>query len=82
MSEHNACVNTDREIWRGPPDENGDTAYADSIFVTAYGSIGFNCGGMVYVMPPRAWHALAAKSQANEVSGPSSPSTPHKESGV
>lgn len=55
MAESEACVNTDREIWR----ERKDDYYADSIFVTEGGSIGINCGGNVAVMPIRQWFALA-----------------------
>lgn len=50
------AVNTDREIWRERP---GDF-YSDSIHVTASGSIGIDCGGLVFVMPVRGWHRLAA----------------------
>lgn len=56
------ALNTDREIWRERP---GDF-YADSIHVTEQGSIGINCGGMVYVMPVRRWHALAAAPATND----------------
>lgn len=52
------CENTDREIWR---EREGDY-YADSIHVTKEGSIGFNVGGTVIVMPHYEWHALAAKA--------------------
>jgi hypothetical protein len=54
------CKNTDREIWR----ERADDYYADSIHVTKSGGIGINCGGTVYVMPIRAWHALASTAHA------------------
>jgi hypothetical protein len=55
-----AAVNTDRELWRGPDEGNGDF-YADSIHVTEGGGIGMNVGGLVIVMPIREWHALAAR---------------------
>ena len=48
-------ANTDCELWRERP---GDY-YADSIHVTQDGKIGINCGGRVFVMPVRDWHALA-----------------------
>ncbi|AWC25405.1 hypothetical protein CO731_04900 [Aminobacter sp. MSH1] len=54
------ALNTDREIWRERP---GDY-YADSIHVTASGSIGIDCGGMVYTLPVREWHRLAATTSA------------------
>jgi len=57
MSDQPA-VNTDREIWR---EREGDY-YADSIHVTAQGSIGIDCGGMVYTLPVREWHALASRA--------------------
>jgi len=48
--------NTDRELWREPGDwPNGDY-YAPSIHVTAWGNIGIDCDGMVYVAPVREWH--------------------------
>lgn len=50
-------MNTDRELWRERPDDY----YADSIHVTASGSIGINCGGTVIVKPVREWHALAGR---------------------
>lgn len=56
-----ACVNTDREIWRGP-DEGGGDFYADSLHVTKEGSLGINCGGYVVVKPIREWHRLASPS--------------------
>lgn len=58
-AEQEACQNTDRELWRERPDDY----YADSIHVTEYGSIGINAGGMVYVLPLREWHRLAASVQ-------------------
>lgn len=54
--------NTDVEIWRERP---GDY-YADSIHVTADGSIGIDCGGYVFVMPVRGWHRLASGWQPIE----------------
>jgi hypothetical protein len=51
-----AVMNTDRELWR---EREGD-AYADSMFVTACGSIGINVGGHVIVKPLRDWFSLAA----------------------
>ena len=53
-----ACENTDREIWRGPDEGNGDF-YADSLFITKEGALGIQCGGSVYVKPIREWHRLA-----------------------
>lgn len=53
--DEQACVNTDREIWR---EREGDY-YADSIHVTEGGGIGINCGGSVFVMPVRDWYKLA-----------------------
>lgn len=58
MSDQNATVNTDRELWRGP-DEGCGSYYADSIHVTEGGGIGINCGGYVIVMSLRAWHRIA-----------------------
>lgn len=57
MSENEARLNTDRELWREPP---GDY-YANSIHVTERGGIGINVGGAVHVMPLADWHALAEK---------------------
>lgn len=54
--------NTDRELWRERP---GDY-YADSIFVTEGGGIGLNCGGSVFVKPPREWHRLAMEQARRE----------------
>ena len=45
-AEEQCAANTDRELWR---EREGDY-YADSIHVTAQGSIGINCRGTVYVM--------------------------------
>lgn len=50
-----ACANTDRELWR----EIAGDYYADSIHVTASGSIGMNCGGHIIVMPIREWFTAA-----------------------
>lgn len=58
MNDHQACENTDREIWRGP-DEGGGDFYADSLHITKGGALGINCGGSVYVKPIREWHRLA-----------------------
>jgi hypothetical protein len=58
MTDNQACENTDREIWRGPDEGNGDY-YADSIFITKEGALGINCGGSVHVRPIREWHRLA-----------------------
>lgn len=58
MSESDAAVNTDREIWR---EREGDF-YADSLFVTAGGGIGINCGGAVIVKPVREWFHAARKA--------------------
>ncbi len=59
MADTDACLNTDREIWR---EREGD-AYADSIHVTKMGGIGIDCGGHVIVKSVRAWHGLAKKPQ-------------------
>lgn len=59
-SDEQACVNTDRELWREPP---GDY-YSASIHVTEGGGIGINCGGNVFVMSIREWHKLAAMAYA------------------
>lgn len=59
MSE--AVENTDREIWRGPDEGNGDY-YADSLHVTKDGALGINCGGSVYVKTIREWHRLAVNT--------------------
>jgi hypothetical protein len=58
-SSEQACVNTDREIWR---ERDGDY-YADSIHVTEGGGIGINCGGYVIVKPIREWFRLAAAKE-------------------
>ncbi len=61
MADNNQpSMNTDRELWRGPDEGNGDF-YADTIFITFDGALGINCGGTVYVMPVREWHKLAAR---------------------
>jgi hypothetical protein len=60
-----AAENTDRELWRGPKDVNGDTAYADSIHVTREGSIGISVAGHVIVLPLREWHRLAMQRHTN-----------------
>jgi hypothetical protein len=52
--------NTDTELWRGNDDGGGDY-YADRVFVTARGGIGFDVGGTVIVKTPRAWIDLAQK---------------------
>lgn len=57
-SDNGPCENTDREIWRGPDEGNGDY-YADSVFITKEGALGINCGGSVHVRPIRDWHRLA-----------------------
>lgn len=56
MSDNMAVQNTDRELWR---EREGDY-YANSIHVTAQGSIGINVGGLVIVMPLARWHEFAA----------------------
>lgn len=58
MTDNIACENTDREIWRGPDEGDGD-AYADSLHITSDGGLGINCGGSVQVKPIREWHRLA-----------------------
>lgn len=58
MSDSEACQNTDREIWRGPDEGNGNY-YADSIFITKEDALGINCSGSVHVRPIREWHRLA-----------------------
>jgi hypothetical protein len=56
MTDDNTPIlNTDRELWR---EREGDF-YADHIFITKNGSLGINCGGIVYVKPIRDWFALA-----------------------
>lgn len=50
--------NNDVEIWRERP---GDY-YANSIHVTAGGSIGINVGGLVIVKPLVEWHRLALEA--------------------
>ena len=54
-TEHEASLNTDREIWRSVP---GDY-YSPSIHVTKEGAIGINVGGRVFVKDVRDWHSLA-----------------------
>ena|ERR1700744_2704331 len=58
MNDRIACVNTDKEIWRGPDEGNG-SYYADSLHITKDGALGINCGGSVRVRPIRDWHNLA-----------------------
>lgn len=60
------ALNTDREIWRERP---GDF-YADSIHVTAQGTIGIDCGGMVYTLPVRDWHRLATEAARSPAPAP------------
>ena len=62
LAERQAAQNTDREIWR---EREGDY-YADSIHVTAQGSIGINCGGTVIVKPVREWHKEAIAALRSE----------------
>lgn len=50
----NAYKNTDRELWR---EREGDY-YANSVFVTDRGGIGFNVGGFCVVRTPAEWVAL------------------------
>ena len=59
--EQQACVNTDREIWRRDGGEacDPDNYYQPSIHVTKEGAIGINVGGYVYVKPVEEWHKLA-----------------------
>ena len=52
-------INTDREIWR----ETKDDYYAPSMHVTISDGIGINVGGTVFLMPIRAWHALACQDK-------------------
>ena len=59
-----ACVNTDRELWRGTDEGNGDY-YADSVFITKEGALGINCGGFVHVRTIREWHRLAGHMDAS-----------------
>ena len=47
--------NTDTELWRGHDDGRGDY-YADRVFVTGTGGIGFDVGGCVMVKTPKLWH--------------------------
>lgn len=61
MSDTQAAVNTDRELWRGPDLGNGDY-YADSVHVTLGGGIGMNVDGHVIVMRPKEWHAVCAEA--------------------
>lgn len=56
MSELQAALNTDREIWR--ESENGP-----SIHVTEGGGIGINVGGHVIVLPVREWFGVVAKTR-------------------
>lgn len=64
VTEGGPVLNTDREIWRG--DHDVAAYYADSLHVTADGSIGINCGGFVTVMPVRSWHALPDRLRVAE----------------
>lgn len=57
--ESGPVENTDCEIWT---EREGDY-YVNAIFVTKGGSIGFNVGGNVIVMPAKEWHALAVLSK-------------------
>lgn len=71
--EPRAAQNTDRELWREPTDNIGAEFYMPSIHVTQGGAIGINVGGRVFVMPLRAWHALALAhhgSPLTEISAP------------
>lgn len=58
--EPTAYVNTDRELWRDNEGDplDPDNAYADSVFVTADGRIGIQCGGHVAVNSPLVWITL------------------------
>lgn len=67
MTDAGECNNTDREIWRGPDEGNGDY-YADSLHVTKDDALGINCGGHVIVKPIRDWHRLGlAQTQSQPV---------------
>ena len=55
MSDEQAVINTDRELWRKLP---GDY-YSPSIHVTEGGGIGINVGGLVIVKSVEEWHTLA-----------------------
>ena len=60
VMEPTAYVNTDRELWRDNEGDplDPDNAYADSVFVTADGRIGIQCGGHVAVNSPLVWITL------------------------
>jgi len=80
MSEQMAVQNTDRELWR---EREGDY-YANSIHVTAAGSIGIDVGGFVIVMPLARWHEFAAeklntfKRERSPTDGTSAPTLPRR----
>jgi hypothetical protein len=52
MSNEEAAVNTDKEIWR----RTADDYYSPSIHVTEDNGIGINVGGHVIVKPVEDWH--------------------------
>jgi hypothetical protein len=52
------ALNTDREIWRGPDEGNGDY-YADSVHVTKEGAICIQSGGRAVTRMPKVWVDLA-----------------------
>jgi hypothetical protein len=61
--EPQACVNTDRELYRDAPED----FYTDSLHVTINGGIGINCGGLVFVKTLREWHRLAKADAAPDL---------------
>ena len=61
MTDTHAVENTDRELWRGPDQGNGNY-YADSVHVTQGGGIGMNVGGHVIVMRPSEWHNVCKEA--------------------
>lgn len=58
MAENAPCENTETHLWPMPNDDY----YADTVFATKDGSIGFNVGGYVITKPIREWFNLAKEA--------------------
>lgn len=58
MKEPQAYVNTDRELWRQPADDERGTGMEPYVFVTEDGRIGMNHYGTVVMMSIADWVQL------------------------
>jgi hypothetical protein len=66
MSDSQAALNTDRELWR----KTGGDYYSPRIYVNDGGGIGIDVGGTVYVKSVEAWHALACADAERAAQSP------------